>query len=949
MRPQQQVAAESVWFHRIFSRGPARVSISGEVLRMDGRSGELQLETRVGSINEIEVRRSWFRDRLTVIAAGGLELSIGGLDERAAAHVRDAVLRKATLHAEALGPDLKLLDRRISEFLAGDRYIRHSGSSEFHAEITTAVNRCGRLVRENLESGAREAFNRLARLAPVKIFELARERANEAFVLDSVAPVKDSSSTALSVHITDEQAVAVATDEDATLVLAGAGTGKTAVTVGKIAHLVRNQGVRPEEILALAYNRKAADELRERLPKDLSATHVSTFHALGRRVIAESGVAPTISKLAEDESALIKVLEGILRELLNDPTQSKAVADFIAYHQAPYRSAFDFESPAEYGEYVRGVELRTLSKHLVKSFEELTIANYLTEHGVEFRYEDQYRVRTATQRRRQYQPDFFLPGHNIYIEHFALDEGGSPPSHWKGYAEGVEWKRGIHRRNRTKLIETYSWQHRRGILLSTLRSTLIKEGVRFQRISHQALVAKLAQQPISWLARLLAVFLHHVKTSDLKPDELRARARELGDRRRNEAFLDVFEQALVRYQRSLANEKALDFHDLINLAARRIRECKWKPEFRYVLVDEFQDISAGRMRLLQALRSPKTAFFLVGDDWQSIYRFAGSDVGLLRDCGEYLGRVRTRTLSNTFRFREGILSPSTAFVQRNPEQTRRPLLSASSAKDHGVTVVAGHDPSGGLARALQEIEEEAQRKRSSVLVLGRYRYSRDALPRDTWNGSLNVEFSTVHGAKGREADYAVVLDLKDDRRGFPSKIEDDRLMDLALPPITGVAFPFAEERRLFYVAMTRARNGVYLVTDPLRPSTFIVELLRESRGLRRLGQLAQECPRCPSGRLTPSQSRKNLRCSNYPNCEHLAPLCPNCNLGYAVVDKLLQRPRCTNQACSRPLDSCPRCGIGILTLVKGKFGSFWGCTEYRSDPSCRYRQNVISRAFGRSA
>ena len=224
-----------------------------------------------------------------------------------------------------------------------------------------------------------------------------------------------------------------------------------------------------------------------------------------------------------------------------------------------------------------------------------------------------------------------------------------------------------------------------------------------------------------------------------------------------------------------------------------------------MLVDEFQDISAGRMVLLQALRDQDVAYFLVGDDWQSIYRFAGSDVGLLRDCGDLLGHVEERTLSRTFRFADGILGPSTAFVKRNPEQTQRPLLPASEAEDEGVAVVADPRPAGGVARALQDIEAKA-RGQQTVLVLGRYRQRQGELPTSPRRGSLRVEFSTVHGAKGREADYVIVLDLNDGRWGFPSKVEDDPLLELVLPPVSGGAYPFAEERRLFYVAMTRARQ-----------------------------------------------------------------------------------------------------------------------------------------------
>ena len=775
---------------------------------------------------------------------------------------------------------------------------------------------------------------------PLRDFQAAREQANRRFVSESISAVQSAARRVLQRPLTGEQAEAIATDEDVTLVLAGAGTGKTTVIVGKVAHLVRNQGVSPHEILVVAFNRKAAEEIRERLPGELSAVDVFTFHAFGHRVIANSGVAPIISKLAFDDTAFKIAVQDGLNELLDDPQQSDSVTNFITYHRAPHYSVFDFDTPAKYNEYIRRVDLRTLSGDLVKSFEELLIANYLTEHGINFRYEAPYKELTATQRHRQYQPDFFLPDYDIYIEHFALDERGRAPPNWKGYAKGVEWKRSIHRQNDTKLIETYSWQHRQGSLLPTLRKRLEEAGVSFNRVSRQTLIEQLGQKQISWLAGLLTAFLNQVKTSGLSFDELHARARECGDRRRNEGFLKVCEQVQRRYEQWLADGGALDFHDLINHATRYIGEGRWKPQYRYVLVDEFQDISAGRIALLQALRCQNMAYFLVGDDWQSIYRFAGSDVGLLRSCGDHLGHVQTRTLSLTFRYKDGILGPSTAFVQRNPEQTQRPLRSASDAEDEGITVVADYSPAGGMTRAFQDIGTRAGGGSPSVLVLGRYSYSRNDIPKNWWSESLQVEFSTVHRAKGREADYVVVLDLKDDRWGFPSRTEDDPLLDLVLPPISGVAYPFAEERRLFYVAMTRARRGVYLITDPGQPSKFVVELLRESDNLRQLGELALECPRCTDGRLSLSQSRKSLRCTNHPNCEYLAPRCPNCNSGYAVVTR--QHSVCTNPACDRPPPVCPSCGMGVLVVRNGRFGYFWGCTGYWSEPPCRYQRNIES-------
>ena len=940
MQPHEQIVAESAWLYRFLTRGPARVSLVGETVRVERLSGDALTEIPVGSIDAITVRPSWFWNRLTIRIADGTERSIGGLGEKEAIRVHDAVLGEADRHASSLGNEMTLLDQRLSQLLAGECYLRHSKSGAMHAEPAVLLKKCGGLVRKRLEQAATEALSRLAPLEFAEGFEMARERANNRFVSKRSPDVIAAVQEALPVPLTSEQAEAIATDEDATLVLAGAGTGKTSVMVGKVAHLVRNQGVSPREVLVLAFNRKAASEIRERLPRDLSTAGVSTFHAFGRRVIADVEKAePAIAKFAGDESKLHATLKGILNELLDDPT----IANFIASYHGAYESAFDFDTQDEYDSYIRSVELKTLSGARVKSFEELEIANYLTKHGVKFCYERPYEKRTATPEYSQYHPDFFLPDYDIYIEHYALDERGRPPRHWKGYKERVEWHRRTHEKYGTKLIETYSWQHREGILLPELRARLKREGVRFERVSQRELVLQLARQLIEWLARLLAKFLNHVKTNGLSSEELRARASKRGTLWRNEGFLEVFEQVRARYEQRLQAEGKLDFHDLINRAADYIREGIWGTPYRYVLVDEFQDISAGRMKLLEALRRDDTAYFLVGDDWQSINRFAGSDVGLVRNCGCYLGHVEERELSQTFRFADGILTPSTEFVRRNPEQWQRTLTSVSGAEDKGITVVADDDPAAGLQRVREDIEASARSKGHSVLVLGRYNTSKDALPSKLpWE-----EFSTVHGAKGREADYVVVLDLKDGRWGFPSRIEDNSLLELVLPAVSERAYPFAEERRLFYVAMTRARIGAYLITDPVRPSTFVTELLQQSGSLRQIGGLALECPRCLSGRL--SQNGKNLRCSNYLRCQHLAPQCPNCKSGYAMVDRQNSPARCTNPACNRPPTVCPKCSMGVLLPKRSVYGPFWGCSEFESEPSCRYRENIESGSVGTHA
>ena len=944
--PRAPLVAESGWFFRFFTRDTTRISLTAGAVRFGNRSGDSVTEMPVSSIEALSIRRFLFRTRLTVRTAEGKQCSIGGLDKRRAASVHDAILAEAARSVVSLREKLKQIDWQQRLVFAGDHYIRHSIATAFHNALSQAMQRyrrLNRLSRMQLEPGTWGTLKRLAPLESARGFEAARERTNERFVQNSIAAVRSAASTTLRDPLTDEQARAIATDEDTTLVLAGAGTGKTSVIVGKLAYLVCNQDVSPDEILVVAYNSRAAAEIRDRLPVELAGAAVSTFHAFGYRVITECGGAPTISELADDDYKLRKAIDAILDELLEDPQQSDTVIKFILYNRAPWRSAFDFNTQAEYEAYVHSVELRTLAGDKAKSFEELTIANYLTEHGVEFRYEASYRFPTATQQHRQYRPDFFLPAHNIYIEHFALDEQGQSPPGWLGYAEGVSWKRDTHNQNGTTLIETCSWQHELDTLLPTLRNRLEALGVRFEPIPRETLIQQLCGQKISWLSKLLVAFLNQVKTSNLSGEKLGERARMRGDRQRNERFLDVFEQVLVRYEQALEDEQALDFHDLINLAERYVREGVWKSPYRYVLVDEYQDISAGRMRLLKALRRRNVTYFLVGDDWQSIYRFAGSDIRLVQGCGDHLGHVQERTLSQTFRFADGILNPSSEFIQRNTEQTQRPLRSESDGKDSGITVVFNGRPEEGLALALQEIEREAAAKRQTVLVLGRFNFSQDKLKALQWSNSLQVAFSTVHRAKGKEADYVIILDLRDGWFGFPARIEDDPLLDLVLPPVSGDTYPFAEERRLFYVAITRARNGAWLISDKFNPSTFVMELTRESGGLRQLGDvLTLACPNCQSGRLVASQSDDNLRCSNHPSCNFLAPRCPTCKSGYAVIG---QQPSknitCTNPACNDLLTICPQCGMGILLEKNGPYSTFLGCSTWVwSEPQCKYRKII---------
>ena len=202
---------------------------------------------------------------------------------------------------------------------------------------------------------SREAFSCLQELTAESGFEQARRAANERCVERESERAAEAMAAVSGFRPIPEQADAVATDEDVTLVLAGAGTGKTAVITGKVAHLISNRAVPPERILVLAYKRKAAAE-------------IATSHTFVGHVAAQSDLAPSISPLAEDPLQLRRMIDQTLEALLGDAEHSGALHQFILYNLGEYRAAHDIERSSDYFEHLQRVELRTLNGGRVKSF-----------------------------------------------------------------------------------------------------------------------------------------------------------------------------------------------------------------------------------------------------------------------------------------------------------------------------------------------------------------------------------------------------------------------------------------------------------------------------------------------------------------------------------------------------------------------------------------------------
>ena len=351
---------------------------------------------------------------------------------------------------------------------------------------------------------------------------------------------------------------------------------------------------------------------------------------------------------------------------------------------APYRSQQEFRNWGEYHDYIRKFDIRSLKGDVVRSFEECEIANFLYLHGVGYEYEAPYEHDLATSEKRQYKPDFRLPEYGIYIEHFGIDAAGdTAPFVDRGqYWQDMEWKRGIHAKHGTILIETFSHEQTDGKLLRNLTGKLAAHGVTPSPIPREEIFAALDRQGrIDPFTRMVATFLQHFKGSRLSIDDVAERARTHRDRLRAEAFLSVFQLIFERYQEALTRAGEIDFHDMINRAADLVEEGRYRSPFGYILVDEFQDISPSRARLLKVLleSAPGAQLFAVGDDWQAIYRFGGSDIAVMGKFGDHFGPFERIDLATTFRCADRIAAVATGFVLRNPAQIRKKVRTTRRA------------------------------------------------------------------------------------------------------------------------------------------------------------------------------------------------------------------------------------------------------------------------------
>lgn len=771
--------------------------------------------------------------------------------------------------------------------------------------------------------------------------------------------------------LTDKQRKACVINDASNLVLAGAGTGKTSVILGRIGYLLRAKLAKPDQILALAYNSKAAMELTERCQDRLlsegvalSDLSVKTFHAFGLDVIASvEGKKPSLSKLSESKARFAKFANEFIQKNAKDEQWFNALVTALDGVAVNAKSIIEFSSINAYSLHRQTAKLITLRGEEVKSLEEQQLANFLCYNNIAYEYEKPYEHDTGTSKYRRYEPDFYLPEYGVYIEHFGINRQGetAPFINNEQYQIGMQWKRNLHKEQGTVLIETYSYEFQDGSFRSSLQEKLEANGIELSPLSREdrlELVRDRIQE--SELTEFIRSIILGFKAIGVHPRDFHPQ--DLEDPVRFSALINVVTPFFDAYEAELAASNQIDFDDMIHLATSYIKNKKYKVPFRHVLIDEFQDISRPRANLVESLLNarPEAALFAVGDDWQAIYRFAGSDIRYVSDFGGAFGAFTQVSLDKTFRYNSKILDIAHDFIQKNPAQLNKNIASITEAESPKVSLIRADSSFSALkavVRKISGLEESA-----SLAVLSRTNSSNDAI-RDKLrqlmkrHRNIKVDLYSVHKSKGLEADYVFIHDVNRGMYGFPSEKESDPFLELLTPKEPETTIDYPEERRLFYVALTRAKKKVFISYNAYIPSSFVEELasmpdlcltdeFNDEFKQRHLP--TQSCPSCKEGTLKrtkrshPIGNRSHfMSCSNYPVCDYAEDTCPKCDDPMIRTDSEFK----ICASCFHAVPVCGKCGGEmVLRTNKKKGNTFYGCRNFYSKTRlpCTSTKNHIS-------
>jgi len=887
------------------------------------------------------------------------------------------------------------LETFISNLLSADSYIARNDYNSFINENKTEIDYLKKLHNDRLLenyckqnklnfSWVQKSINDIS-----AINDLVAEH-NRNFINRKMVSEKDYLDNILKdvdpvIQLDEDQRKVVLTDEDYCLVIAGAGAGKTTTVAAKVKYLVEKQNIKPEEILVVSFTNKAVEELKEKIQKQLHIDcPITTFHASGNAILHKQN-DEKLNIVQNDK--LYFILEDYFNEsvLTNEKLVDDLVTFFASYCDAPADEIVDkailFNKIAsssfttlksELGEYEKKIipsgdkKYMTIQNEQLRSNEEVQIANFLYLNNIEYEYEPKYKYNIEGSI-KPYTPDFIIKqgDKEAYIEHFGVTQDGFSNRYSKEelekYQKAMHDKVALHKQHGTTLICTCSKYNDGRELTDHLREKLEEYGFVLNPKDNKEVMKKISDQDgsryVRKLINLIDRFIGNFKTNGYTVqqfEEWQLSANNV----RTKLFLRICKECYLEYERYLNKHNAIDFSDMINKSALLLKESETvrsQINFKYIIVDEYQDISRQRFNLVEALHNnSKAKIIAVGDDWQSIYAFSGSDITLFTKFSEIMGYAELLSITKTYRNSQEVIDIAGNFIQKNALQIRKTLKSPktitdpviiytydSKLKEKGASARSGaiYNQAKAVEVAIEQIleyEKQSEKKTYSILLLGRFGFDGKNLERSGLfeykdYGSkikclkypkLNITFMTAHASKGLGYDNVIVINGKNETYGFPSKIEDDPVLNYVIKRDNSI--DAAEERRLFYVAMTRTKNRVYFIAPEENPSEFLLEIKNDYKNVVLKGEWNEEVS---------DQNKFKKAC----------PIC-----GYPLQHKYkeaygLHLWICTNEPeicdfMTNKLDAgklaimkCPDCD-GYLIAKSGKTNNYFlACTNYTAD------------------
>ena len=331
------------------------------------------------------------------------------------------------------------------------------------------------------------------------------------------------------------------------------------------------------------------------------------------------------------------------------------------------------------------------------------------------------------------------------------------------------------------------------------------------------------------------IFIKLLKTNNLNNSYILSFIKK-EQRINNQNLLIIIYHIANIYEKELESTRSIDFDDMINKATDYVKRNGLNKKIKYLIIDEFQDTSKSKFNFIEEIQKKTNCnIFVVGDDFQSIYKFTGCDLNIFLDFEKRFKDSKIYKLEKTYRNSNELVSLAGAFIMKNKRQLKKNLYSDKQIKKP-INIIYYKKFKTAFIKTIEKIHSETKKP---ILVLGRNNYDIDKIIDNktfllnnnqiiyTKNKGIKLKYLTVHKAKGLEEETVILINLLNNKNGFPNKKDDNPILEYIKS--NNDEIEYAEERRLFYVAITRTKSKNYIITKKNNESTFVKELIKKHK------------------------------------------------------------------------------------------------------------------------